>query len=245
VLYFNIEQYQKAVDSFNRGLQLSPKTEDFTIPIMEEASLTDTYEFIARAYEFMGQKELAVSAYQQALKVNLDESKADTYWMLGQLYEELDQPDLALASYLGSVSTTRKWRRWVHDEEVFSRIGELYAAKQKYSEAADAFGRAISAYETIWVRYSSTAEAQTALGKVLAELNYNLGVAQLNLKQIDKGVEAFKRALAFDPNYAAARFNLGVAYLTLGNKDAALEQALLLEAIDSELAKELEGLIRQ
>jgi tetratricopeptide (TPR) repeat protein len=134
VLYFNIEQYQKAVDSFSRGLQLSPKTEDFTIPIMEEASLTDTYEFIARAYEFMGQKELAVSSYQQALKVNPDESKADPYWMLGQLYEELDQPDLALASYLGSVSTTREWRRWVHDEEVFSRIGELYAAKQKYGE---------------------------------------------------------------------------------------------------------------
>lgn len=245
VLYFNLEEYQKAVDSFNRGLQLSPKTEDYTIPIMEEASLTDTYEFIARAYEFMGQKELAVSAYQQALKVKLDENKADTYWMLGQLYEELDQPDLALASYLSSVSTTREWRRWVHDEEVFSRIGELYAAKQKYSEAADAFGRAISAYEIIWGRYPSAAGAEIALGTVLAELNYNLGVAQLNLKQIEKAVAAFQRALAFDPNYAAARFNLGIAYLSLNNKNAALEQARRLKDIDADLAKELEDLIRK
>lgn len=47
-------------------------------------------------------------------------------------------------------------------------------------------------------------------------LQYYLGIAHASLKNDDEAIEAYKKALAIDPNYLEANINLGAAILTKG-----------------------------
>ncbi len=231
--------------------------------------ISRAYEYLEQsenAIKFY-QQVLVVSLKEKKNQVSL----LDIYWNLGQLYEKLGELDKALALYQKCHSgkngshqiRARYWRgvfiHW-HDciGDVLYSIGTIYAIKQNIDEAADAFNKAVNIYEGEFNRYNQfLAEKTEAKEKKfweeeiissqpkLVQASYNLGVAQLSLNQTEKAIESFKRVVELDEKNADTRFNIGVAYLALGDKEAAREQARILKAVDSELAKELEELINR
>jgi len=49
-----------------------------------------------------------------------------------------------------------------------------------------------------------------------------LGSVYFLLGQSDKAVQAYKRALSIDPNYAESYFNLGLVYQEMGDRENAI-----------------------
>src|SRR5436190_5150291 len=76
--------------------------------------------------------------------------------------------------------------------------GNIYMNQRKFSEAADAFRKAV------------------ALDATSAEAVNNLGEALGELKQYQPALAAFQKAVALDPAYLKARYNVGVTYDRLG-----------------------------
>lgn len=76
--------------------------------------------------------------------------------------------------------------------------GNIYMNQRKFSEAADAFRKAV------------------ALDAASAEAVNNLGEALGELKQYQPALAAFQKAVALDPAYLKARYNVGVTYDRLG-----------------------------
>ena len=231
--------------------------------------ISRAYEYLEQsenAIKFY-QQALVVSLKEKKNQVSL----LDIYWNLGQLYEKLGELDKALALYQSVIlERTGLTRSELDIGEGFSSIGmidvgdvllsigTIYAIKQNIDEAADAFNKAVNIYEGEFNRYNQFLAEKTeakekkfweeeiiSLQPKLVQASYNLGVAQLSLNQTEKAIESFKRVVELDEKNADTRFNIGVAYLALGDKEAAREQARILKAVDSELAKELEELINR
>jgi tetratricopeptide (TPR) repeat protein len=259
ILYFNTGEYEKSMAAFQTGFRLKPKGGENQASLIEGGVLRDSdiYAFIGDAFEHLGQRENAVTFYQKALEVNPDVDKTDIYEKLGGVYQELGESDKALAAYQKAISKNRPDELIV---ELLLHIGEIYAAKQSYGEAAAAFAKVIEIYEErlkyckqmLAARVDETVDERKYWQKESARLqtdsaqaHYNLGVARLSLNQTEGAVESFKQVVVLDGKNANARFNLGVAYLALGNKEGAREQVRLLKAVDLELARELEELINR
>ena len=69
---------------------------------------------------------------------------------------------------------------------------------------------------------------------------YNkLGDAYYYAAHFNEAIDAYKQAARLRPDQAEAYYNLGLAYLELGDRESALAQSRLLEAIDAELNKKL------
>lgn len=262
ILYFNTGEYEKAIAAFQTGLRLKPKGGQNKASLMENGVLSDSdiYDFIGDASQYLGRREVAVEFYQQAIAVNPVENKADIadiYGKLGALYQALGAYDKALVAYQMAISQDELRER---DGELLLHIGEIYAAKGNYLEAATALAKATGIYEkdlNEYKHYLAEGAGETAdvrkdweeqsarLQAELAQANYNLGVARLSLNQTEGAVDSFKRVVELDGKNANARFNLGVAYLALGNKEAAREQLQLLRTLDLDLSRELEELINR
>jgi protein O-GlcNAc transferase len=76
------------------------------------------------------------------------------------------------------------------------------------------------------------ANAQNSLGEAYAAAGRN-----------DESVETFRQAIRLKPDFGKAYFNLGKTMLTRGQRDAAIEQYVILQNLDEEWAEKLHNLI--
>ena len=72
-----------------------------------------------------------------------------------------------------------------------------------------------------------------------AEAYNKLGDAYFYANHFDEAIEAYKQASQLRPDDAEAYYNLGLAYLELGDRQSALAQSHMLEALNPELNKKL------
>ena len=72
-----------------------------------------------------------------------------------------------------------------------------------------------------------------------AEAYNKLGDAYFYANHFDEAIEAYKQAAQLRPDDAEAYYNLGLAYLELGDRQSALAQSHMLEALNPELNKKL------
>jgi tetratricopeptide (TPR) repeat protein len=59
----------------------------------------------------------------------------------------------------------------------------------------------------------------------------------------EESVEAFRQAIRLKPDFGKAYFNLGKTLLAQGNRDAAIEQYVILQNLDQDWAEKLHNLI--
>jgi tetratricopeptide (TPR) repeat protein len=67
----------------------------------------------------------------------------------------------------------------------------------------------------------------------------NLGLTYSSLNRYNDAIEALRKALRINPDYAIAWYNLAVVYALSGNRTAALDAVQKLRRLDSALADKL------
>lgn len=259
VLYFNTGQYQKAVDSFERGLLVRSPRWEVNIPILESSDLAYVYQLIGDTYEVLGKDQDAIIAFRKSTEAKSDYPNRTSSLKLAALQTKLGQIEEAVKIYerLLSEAMARDPREVYEHGDILMLLGSVYAAKKDYASAQLAFETAIKVFEYQlskqkgWLAESNPEGRQSILDELtrlqdfLLQAYYNSGVAQLTSDQPAKAVESFQHAIQLERGNTNALFNLGYAYAALGNKDAAREQVRILKPLDPALAEELLMLIER
>ncbi|MBM4129177.1 MAG: tetratricopeptide repeat protein, partial [Nitrospira sp.] len=139
--------------------------------------------------------------------------------------------------------------------ESYFKRGYANETEERYAEAIDAYRQAIKmrpdymeAYINLGImyyrlgRYHEAIEAyQQALKRdpLSPSILNKLGTIYLILGEYAITTDAFRNALSSNPQNPETHYHLGIAYFLDGNKDAALEEYILLHRLDQRLAENL------
>ncbi len=211
-------QIQKAVQAFEKCIQLDPEN------IEANLKLSELYMYI-KAYS------KAIDYANAVLRINKKNQKA--YFIKGFVYKESGDTSRAISSFTTAVELDPE------NYDAYIQLGILYGAKgndiaiQYYSNAlrirpsseealynrglyfqeSGLIDKAEEDYKLIILKNSGYSHAY-----------YNLGfIALVNKKDYPDAIKLFSKAIELDQNYVEAFYNRGLAYQYSGNKDAAVK----------------------
>jgi tetratricopeptide (TPR) repeat protein len=167
-----------------------------------------------------------------------------------------EEHDKILEEYLSAIRLKPDYA------EAYFRLGMYYANQDKYKKGYEALNKAISlkpAYAEAYCglgfvyiqkkfgdghRLPLTEEETAMAVKVfkkaieirpdLLEAYVGLGQASLYRRQYNDALEAFQDAAAIDPNEIMSHVGMAAAFIELGDKDAALQEHVVLKRLASE-----------
>jgi len=169
------------VSELKRALQLAPNSDD-------------GYRGLGKAYLSLGQKDLALQAYQRAIELN------PYYWVnynyAGQAYSNLGEYDKALAAFQRIIE--------LEPDNSFGYLntGMVYFQQGKYDQCIRFFQKSLQ-IQPHFMTYS------------------NLGTAFFFLKRYAESVPMFEKAVEMNPNDSMMVGNLADAYRWSGQVDKA------------------------
>ena len=124
--------------------------------------------------------------------------------------------------------------------DIWANLGDIQSKAGKMEDAVASFEKAIALrpddvgfYQNMGVLFAKMGkedDAQAAFGKA-AELNpegsavnfFNLGATLVNSGKLVEAIDAFKRAVEADPDYAEAYYELGICYVGRGQVQETLD----------------------
>ena len=181
--------------------------------IQKRPDTEDAYRKLALIQWQSGRAADAIATLELALRNGVTQSEVRI--RLGQYLAEAGQPAKAIALLKDTAGS---------DPDALIALGNAYTMAGRYADGAAVFRRLIAA------------DPDNALG------HENLGVAQLQAKDV-KGAEAsLRRAIQIDPSLAGAYTALGVVLATTGRTPEAIEmwkKALALDPNDANAADNL------
>lgn len=119
IAYGKLGQYQKAIEDFNKGIELNPKyilayhlrgatyvklsqyqqaIKDLTKAIELDPNNADPYNTLGEAYRLSGNYSAAIQNYQRAIQIN--PSHPSAYYNLGYTYYKENRPYHSVMAYL-------------------------------------------------------------------------------------------------------------------------------------------------
>ena len=131
--------------------------------------------------------------------------------------------------------------RWHKAIEAFKRATII---KPDYELAYFGLGIVYSQLET-WEDALTSFKKAVELNPDYAAAYLGLGIAYTMLGRNSDAVEICRKAIRIKPGYAQAHYALGLNYLMLGDRASALEEHIILETLDRDLATELIGLFNR
>ena len=193
--------YEQAIAEFQRALEL-------------EASYGEASHYLARAYDHLGQAELALAAYSRALRA--DSNNYRFYRDLGNFYIQRDQYSQSLAPLREGSSL---WRPTIRTRAITSR-SRLMSLGQFPRRPRPSYGLLSSFGETV-------------------DVLDTLGTTLMYQRQEENAIPFYKRTLAIDPKDYWAWTNLGICYRRLNRlKESEEANRSGLEAARSSQATE-------
>lgn len=163
----------------------------------------------------LGQAELAMTTFQEALAYKPDDAMAH-YWLAMSLLAQED------------VSAGRQYLR-----RAILLDAKLAAAHYELGVLALSAGDAAAALSSFLSAQASMPES--------AQVANNLGLAQQMAKDLDAAVGSFERAIALQGAYAEAWFNLGHCQRAMGREEAATKSLNKAFSLAPHLRKVLQG----
>ncbi len=194
--------YKGAVTAFKQSISLSPNS--------QYASQAATY--MAQAYLKQNDSADAIKAYQQAIKINPQDS--DSMACLGQLY-------FATGDYSDAAKTYKQAIKIDPSGVNHFSLGQAYLNMGRYSDAENEFKTVINL------------EPDSEDGY------YGLGQLYSKEKDYSDAATQYQKAVSVDPNFWEGYFELGCTYADMGNQDKAQEIYDKLEANDPDYANQL------
>ena len=164
---------------------------------LEPQNATHHYE-LGKCYQHLNRLDMAKSAYEKALSVNPQLYVA--HYRLGTVFAAMDQPKKADAAYRKALEINPRFTKG------FVSLAMLYL-NYDYAEPA-----------------MQVLQTGVAINDSSPEAHNTLGVSYQFLKQYDKAVESFKKALELKPDLYVAVFNLGMALAATDKREEAKDQ---------------------
>ncbi len=164
----------------------------------------EAYRRLATAYLASGRSDEAISAYQKAVELN------PYYWVnhnvLGNAYYQLANYGKAADSYRRVIELDP------NNPYAYNNLGAVLVASGKFREALEPLQKSL--------QFSADGQAYS-----------NLGIAYFYVKDYDKAISAYEKAVQLVPTSDMFVGNLAEAYELVGQKDraqATFEQAISL-----------------
>jgi len=185
-----------------------------------------------------GNFEAAVAAYQKAIALsdNSASDNSDLQYALGKVYSDLERYEDAVAAFQAAAT-----RRPASEVALYAayQLGNAYLDLGKYAEAITAYEKTVKILSDEWKTSRPELSAQ-----YLPYPHYSMGLAHLGLKQPERAVADFKKAIELKPDFPEAYFNLGLTLWQLGRAEAATAQQAKLKTLNPEMADKLAALFK-
>ena len=190
-----LERPEDALREYQEVVRLDPKH-------------ASAYLSLGNLQHQLDRKKEALESFRQAIRY--DKTLLSAYFNLGAVLYELGQDDEALRAYDVALAPAEKdlaAGRTVDAStaQAFMNLGAIYARKQNWTRALDA--------------YRAAAHLRPD-----AAAFYNAGSAQYRLERWDEAQASFLRAVDLDPSMPLAHFHLGMLELRKGQDAAALDR---------------------
>jgi TonB family protein len=194
--------------------------------IAQDSSDAEMYFNRGEANLQSNQYNAAIKEFQQAIRMKPKWPEA--YFKLGVAYSGIpisvgsngENLKAALKAFEEAVRLKPDW------PEALVELGSKYSSFQQYDKAITSLKRAIS------------------LKPELAEAHQHLGIAYLYTGHYNDAITTLQEAIRLKPAQPLAHKLLGLANLVVDERDKALEEYKLLQALDPEMAKYLNNAIQ-
>ena len=147
--------------------------------------------------------------------VDLDPKSSDGWWLLGRARYKLDDLDGAITAF-GTILN-----RGDHRAPIFNQLGICFYRMSRYEDAATMFHQA------------------TGSDPNMTKAHFNLGNAFFDLERFNDAYESYRQATLLDPDHAQAWYASAECCLSLGDREQAMNCAMMLSNIDEDKANEL------
>ena len=121
---------------------------------------------------------------------------------------------------------------WFYLASAYDRLGDFVSAKNAYIKVIDLRSGYTEAYKSLCVILMKMNEPENAIKyAVIANaiepddyiFHFVIGTAYMKLKEFQKSIEPFKRALDKEPDNIGTLNSLGTAYMAVGNSEDAIK----------------------
>jgi tetratricopeptide (TPR) repeat protein len=209
--YLNLGQYQKAIDHYKTGLEISTA-------IGNRSGIATNNCNLGNAHRHLGEYQKAIDHYKTGLEISTaigdrlgiaSNNLGNAYLCLGEYQEAIDHYKTGL-----EISTAIGDRSGIASNT--GNLGTAYLSLGEYQKAIN--------------HYKTGLEISTAIGdrSGIARNNGNLGNACLSLGEYQKAIDHYKTGLEISTaigdrsGIASNNGNLGNAYLSLGKYQKAI-----------------------
>ena len=240
-LYYDLKQYNRALDFFNKALEVNPgyasannnrgavyiekglldlALKDINRAIAIDPEYASAYKNRGDIYKKKGRHQEALKMYDQALKI--DPRFIDGYDVRGILYGELGKFEKALLDFNKALEMNPNHAGSLHNK------GTVFMRQGKKQAALDLFNRAIKNDPHNPDTYRNRGNIHQGMGLMgpaledyhqALQLNsdykdaYNSrGVLYARQGEYQSAVSDFKHALRIDPSYPDAYNNMGMVF---------------------------------
>ena len=157
---------------------------------LTQQNFVSQYNNLGVAYKEMGKFDLAITAYEEALKINPNLAQARSN--LGNLYN-------ATGEYAKAIQQLQKSIELDPDlAEAHSNLAIVYTKTGKIDKACAEYKKALQIRPNLVIAH------------------YNLAVIYQKREELDLATKEFKQTIKFAPDHANAYNNLGVIYFEQG-----------------------------
>ncbi|GCA94739.1 serine protease [Microcystis aeruginosa] len=250
VFYEQMNQSEKAIDSFEQAIKISPQNPNYYNSLssalqnvkrydraltainraIEIAPRSSWYSNRGNIYKELKKWDLALADYNQALTLNPNNSRA--YIARADVYEERKEWDLALADYNRAIEIDANFAA------AYISRGSFYTDRKQWDLALADFNKAITidpndpkSYGMRGIFYIFQSEEELAIADLTKEIEINpysvvaystRGRVYESLKKWDLALADLNKAIELNPNSPMPYIHRGGSYRFRGEWDLAL-----------------------
>ncbi|MEJ2098931.1 MAG: tetratricopeptide repeat protein [Desulfobacterales bacterium] len=167
---------------------------------------------------------------------------------MANAYMALDDTNGAIKAYQDAL------RRSPDRDDIYISLGNIYFSEEKYTEAADAYEKAVKLWPSAgnlyalgqaYLKAERYSEAELEFNAVLRKEPdkpngyYGLGLNYSKQGRYEEAIAQFKESIRVNPKFYDGYAEMGYAYADLGEMDAAQEIVNSLESVAPDLADTL------
>ena len=224
-------QYNKALDSFQKAIKINPDSDKIFFQI-------------GFVFSNLKKHKEAIKSYQKAIEIKPDKDAA--YYNMGIAYSNLKQYKEAIISYQKAIEIRPE------KDAAYYNMGIAYDNLKQYKEAIKSYQKAIEikpdkdeAYYNMGIAFSNLKQYEKAIKSYqrAVELKpdndsiYNgLGLVFLKVNKTDNAFEAFHKGLEINPENKYTNLSLLGAYIRINDQNKSKELMInLINKVENDL----------